>query len=297
MDIEQKLIFVTGKGGVGKSFICSMLAHNLSSLKNKKVLLIESEPTGSLAKYFEHTPVGYEPVEIFSNIFLCQINTLDALSEYLKLYAKIPSWAKFGPLSKLIDIVAYGAPGVKEILVVGKICFEFKQMLENKSEYDYIIVDSPSTGHILSLLDAPWSLQNFISTGLVSKQTKWMREILEDKNSCGVLVVTSSDEVVLSETKELVEKVENETHSDVIGVLINKDAQPIDENILNLHEETMPQVLAKQIKYIINENIQNRKILFSLKTKENMSFPYINNLANPLRNIIKNSKYFRVDSE
>ena len=61
-------------------------------------------------------------------------------------------------------------------------------MLENKSEYDYIIVDSPSTGHILSLLDAPWSLQNFISTGLVSKQTKWMREILEDKNSCGVLV-------------------------------------------------------------------------------------------------------------
>ena len=290
MDIAQKLIFVTGKGGVGKSYICAMLAHNLSSLHNKKVLLIESEPTGSLAKYFEHAPVGYEAVEVFSNIFLCQVNTQDALSEYLQLYAKVPAWAKFGPLSKLIDIVAYGAPGVKEILVVGKICYEFKNVAEGKSDYDYIIVDSPATGHVVSLLEAPWSLSNFISTGMVAKQTKWMCDILENEDTTGVLVVANSDEVVLSETKELVEIIDNETHSETIGVLINKDSSLLKSDD-EVSLDKLPSIIRSQYEYITNERSQNIALLTNLKLKKMLSFPFVNNLSNPLRNIIKNSKY------
>lgn len=290
MDIDQKLIFVTGKGGVGKSYVCAMLAHNLSSIHKKKVLLIESEPTGALARYFEHAPVGYKPVEVFSNIFLCQINTQDALSEYLQLYAKIPAWAKFGPLSKLIDIVAYGAPGVKEILVVGKICYEFKKIEESLSDYDHIIVDSPATGHIVSLLDAPWSLSNFISTGMVANQTKWMCDILSNAQATGVLVVTNSDEVVLSETKELINMIDTQTHTQTIGVLVNNDYHLL-KTKRDIPLKDLPSIIESQYKYIENEQNQNVHLLSGLKLKSLFSFPFINNMANPLRNIIKNSKY------
>ena len=300
MDFNQKLIFVTGKGGVGKSFISSIIAHNISSSSSKKVLIIESETIGAIASQFEHTDVGYDPVEIFSNIYLCQINTQDSLSEYLKLYAKIPTWAKFGPLSKLIDIVAHGAPGVKEILVVGKICFELKKIIESKSEYDCIIVDSPATGHVISLLEAPWSMKNFVSTGMVNNQTKWMCDLLENKDLTGVLVVANGDEVVLNETKELIEKIEIETHSHTIGVVLNKytgnDSNISGKNGVN----NLPDILKLQRQYLAEENIKCNRALKNLRVKKFYSFPLINNLSNSLRNVIKYSSklvHLEIESE
>lgn len=297
MGIEQKLIFVTGKGGVGKSLISAMLAHNLSTFKDKKVLVIETETGGAIAKYFEHNDVGYKPVEVFSNIFLCQINTQDALSEYLNLYAKIPTWAKFGPLSKLIDIVAHGAPGVKEILVVGKICYELKNIIENKSDYDYIIVDSPATGHVISLLEAPWSMKNFVSTGLVNNQTKWMCDLLHDKEKTGVLVVTTCDEVVLSETKELVQNIESQSHSGIIGVVLNKNMTSHLPKDLGKHSYNTPKIVEEQFNYLLNERNQDLSILSKLKIKKLYNFPLLNNFTNSLRNIIKNSNKFEKEDD
>jgi anion-transporting ArsA/GET3 family ATPase len=289
MKFDQQLVFVTGKGGVGKSLISAMLAHNLSALEGKKVLLIESESGGSLAKYFEHANVGYEPIEVFSNIFLCQINTQDALSEYLRLYAKIPSWAKFGPLSKLIDIVAHGAPGVKEILIVGKICYELKNIIENKSDYDCIIVDSPATGHVISLLEAPWSMKNFVSSGLVNNQTKWMCDLLEDNKKTQVLVVTTSDEVVLAETNDLVQKINIETHSSLLGIVVNKNSNSHLVAAMGSLADMMPEIVKQQFVFMESERAKDKKILSELKVKNIYSFPLINDHTNSLRNIIKNS--------
>lgn len=221
MDIDQKLVFITGKGGSGKTLMSAIIGANQSA-KGKKVLLVDSEDSGFLSQAFEDKGVGYEPIEALNNLYISRISTDEALSQYLQLYAKIPSWAKITPLSKLIDLVSHAAPGVKEILVAGKICYEVKRIIEGESDFDLVIVDAPSSGHIISLIDAPNALSEIVSKGMIDNQAKWMKDILEDQNTTGVLISTLSDEVVMSETLELREQIAKKTQVNIFGIILNK---------------------------------------------------------------------------
>ncbi|HMS25533.1 MAG TPA: ArsA-related P-loop ATPase [Acidimicrobiia bacterium] len=292
MEFNQKLLFVTGKGGTGKSVLASILAVRFAN-ENKKVLLIDAEAAGGIAQQFEHAPVGYQPVEVARNIYVLQTNTDDALSEYLRLYAKIPSWAKITPLARLIDLVSHAAPGVQEILVTGKICYETKKIIENESEYDLVIVDAPSSGHVLSLLDAPRALSELVSRGMIQAQTQWMQDIIHNGETTGVVVVTTTDDVVLSETHELISDIETNTNVAIAGIVINKDMADLGTQQTDL--EFVPSssdLIDRASRYYMALIKQTREAAHTLDDYPLFVFPFLTNLSPALRTLMKNAERF-----
>ena len=118
--LDRRLLFFTGKGGVGKSTVTAATAL-LAAERGKRVLLVEVDAKGNLTALFEHAPVGFEPRQVYPGVFAMQMSTEASLREYLKVQARVPVFGRLGPLARAFDFVANAAPGVKEILTVGKV--------------------------------------------------------------------------------------------------------------------------------------------------------------------------------
>jgi anion-transporting ArsA/GET3 family ATPase len=214
--LDRKLLFVTGKGGVGKSTIAAALAL-LGSQRGKRTLVCEVDAKGNLAQFFETKPTGFQPREVQPGLFAMTMNTEESLQEYLKLQLRIPMVARVGPLARAFDFVATAAPGVHEILTVGKPIWEVKER-----HYDLVVVDAVATGHIIGQLRAPQSINELVQVGLIRQQTEWMREMLEDVATTGLCIVATPEEMPVNETIELIGRVREETNVDLAAVIVNR---------------------------------------------------------------------------
>jgi anion-transporting ArsA/GET3 family ATPase len=161
---------------------------------------------GSLASAFDTAPLNFHPREIEPGLFAMAMNTEDALREYLRLFVKVPLLGKIGPLARTFDFVADAAPGVKEILGVGKLCHEVRER-----HYDLVVVDAEATGHIVAQVGAPKVIRDLVKVGLVRDQTEWMLDLLQDTAVTGVAIVTTPEEMPVTETLALLARLEPET--------------------------------------------------------------------------------------
>ena len=214
--LDRKLVFVTGKGGVGKTTVAASLAL-LAAERGKRTLVCEVDAKGNLADFFETGPTGFEEREIQPRLFAMSMDTEASLKQYLSLQLKLPLVARIGPLSRMFDFVATAAPGVKEIVTVGKLVWEVRQR-----HYDLVVVDASPTGHIVGQLAAPQAINELVQVGLVRQQTGWMMEILGDAAVTGLVIVATPEEMPVSETIELSARVEQETNVDLAAIVVNR---------------------------------------------------------------------------
>jgi anion-transporting ArsA/GET3 family ATPase len=214
--LQLKLVFVTGKGGVGKTTVAAALAQ-LAAQHGKRVLVCEVDAKGDLSSLFEATPTDFTPREVAPGIWSMTMDTEASLREYLKLHLKIPIVGRIGPLAKAFDFVATAAPGVREILTVGKLCYEVRER-----HYDLVVVDAPASGHIIGQLAAPQAINDLVKVGLIRSQTDWMLEILSDHQQTGLVAVTTPEEMPVSETLELTARVAAETTVRMSAVVVNR---------------------------------------------------------------------------
>ncbi len=172
---------------------------------------------GALANAFDVGSLSFEPTEVAPNLFAMTMNTEDSLREYLRLFVKIPLLGRIGPLAKTFDFVADAAPGVKEILAVGKLCYEVRER-----NYDLVIVDAEASGHIVSQIGAPRVIRDLVQVGLVRDQTQWMLDILDDETRTGVAVVTTPEEMPVTETIDLLGRLTTETGAHPSAIIANR---------------------------------------------------------------------------
>ncbi len=172
---------------------------------------------GALANAFDVGELEFEPTEVAPNLYAMAMNTEDSLREYLRLFVKIPLLGRIGPLASTFDFVADAAPGVKEILGVGKLCYEVRER-----HYDLIVVDAEASGHIVSQIGAPKVIADLVQVGLVRDQTQWMLDILDDPQRTGVAVVTTPEEMPVTETIELLGRLQAETGAHASAVIANR---------------------------------------------------------------------------
>ncbi len=214
--LERRLLFVTGKGGVGKSTIAAALGL-LAASRNKRALVCETEPRGALCAAFECTATRFEPIEVSPRLFAMSMDTEASLREYLKLNLRVPTVGRIGPVARAFDFVATAAPGVREILTVGKLCYEVRER-----HYDLVVVDASATGHIVGELAAPVGINELVRVGAVRSQTDWMLEILSDPDQTGVCVVATPEETPVTEAIELAGRLEPETGVHLAAVIANR---------------------------------------------------------------------------
>jgi anion-transporting ArsA/GET3 family ATPase len=172
---------------------------------------------GALANAFDVGELRFEPTEVAPNLEAMAMNTEDSLREYLRLFVRIPLLGRIGPLASTFDFVADAAPGVKEILGVGKLCWEVRER-----NYDLIVVDAEASGHIVSQIGAPRVIADLVQVGLVRDQTQWMLDILEDPARTGVAVVTTPEEMPVTESIDLLARLHAETGAHASAVIANR---------------------------------------------------------------------------
>ena len=214
--LDRRLLFVTGKGGVGKTTVAAGLAL-LAAREGKRTLVCEVDAKGSLAHAYGLEALAFKPRLAQPGLYAMAMNTEDSLREYVALQLRLPLLARIGPLARTLDFVATAAPGVKEILTVGKLCYEVRER-----NYDLVVVDAVATGHIVGQLAAPQAITELVQVGLVRDQTRWMLDIMGDPACTGLLIATTGEEMPVNETIELAGRVGRETSVDLAGVVVNR---------------------------------------------------------------------------
>ncbi|HZT64394.1 MAG TPA: ArsA family ATPase [Acidimicrobiales bacterium] len=214
--LDRKLLFVSGKGGVGKTTIAAALAL-LAAERGQKTLVCEIDAKGDIASSYECDQTGYQPRQVQPGLWAMSMNTEESLREYLNIQLRVPMVGRIGPVARAFDFVATAAPGVKEILTVGKLAYEVRER-----HYDLIVVDASATGHIVGQLAAPQAINSLVQVGRVRQQTGWMLDILSDPDVTGLCLVATPEEMPVVETVELAERISKETTVDLAAVVVNR---------------------------------------------------------------------------
>jgi anion-transporting ArsA/GET3 family ATPase len=214
--LDRRLLFVTGKGGVGKSTVAAALAL-LSAQRGRRTLACELDAKGDLGALFETSPLDFAPRQVFPGLWGMAMQTEESLDEYLRLQLRLPGFARMGSLAKAFDFVATAAPGVREILTVGKLAYEVRER-----HYDLVVADASATGQVVGQLTAPQAINSLVRVGAIRSQTDWVVDILADRETTGLVAVTTPEEMPVRETIDLVRTVTEDTDVNVAAVVVNR---------------------------------------------------------------------------
>ena len=218
--LARRLIFVMGKGGVGKTTISIALANAASRLK-KKVLLVELGDADSIGSFYDQT-LAETPVRLSPGIWGARVDARAELEAYVR--AHIPSKFIAGKISRsrLFDYLFEAAPGLKEVMSLGRLWrWEQEDPRLPNAAFDLMIVDAPATGHALSLLRLPDLLIKMIRVGPVANQLRAVQHLLKNHQKTAIALVTLPEELPVNETVELYQTANETLDMPTAAIFIN----------------------------------------------------------------------------
>ncbi len=191
---SSRVIILAGKGGVGKTTTAAALAVAAARL-GRSVLLVELEGKSGLASMFGVEAIEEER-EVYPGLSVLPLAPDEALVEYLETHG-LGKMSKRLASTGALDIVATAVPGMKEILVLGKV-----KALQRAGAADVIVVDGPAAGHAVNFLLSPKGLLDAVRVGPVLTQAIEVTEMLADPDRAQVMLVTLPEETPVNETVE-----------------------------------------------------------------------------------------------
>ena len=220
---QSRVLIVAGKGGVGKTTVTAAVAR-MAALAGLTTLIIEVEGKSGIGAAFGHPDVlTYEEVVLSpgggpdgaADVRARTLTPDDALLEYLEEHG-MRRISKRLLSSGAIDVVSTAVPGIKDILVLGKV-----KQLERSGLADLIVLDAPAAGHAVTFLTSAAGLVDAVRVGPIRTQAEDVLGLLSDPARCQVLLVTLPEETPVNEVVETAFKLEDRVGVSLAPVVVN----------------------------------------------------------------------------
>ena len=211
---QSRLVIVAGKGGVGKTTVTAALAA-MAARAGLKTLIVEVEGKSGLSTAFGATELGYDEIDLAAGIRARTLTPDQALLEYLEDHG-MRRLSKRLASSGVLDVVSTAVPGIKDILVLGKV-----KQLEREGPADLIILDAPAAGHAVTFLTSARGLLDAVRVGPIRKQAEEVTELLTDPSRCQVLLVTLPEETPVNEAVETAARLRERVGVRLSAIVVN----------------------------------------------------------------------------
>lgn len=223
---NQRLIFVTGKGGVGKSALSAAVAWR-EAQKGRKVCLVELGSQSFYEPFFETRGIGYEPIEIVRDVHISLLTPEECLREYVVHYLKVPKLYDIFFQNRVMKAFINATPALAELSILGKVTSDIRNIL--RTDYDVVVVDCYSTGHALALFRAPKGIASTVRTGPVREQSQSIHDVLCDPVETHYVIATLPEEMPINESIELHNQLKDEFNADISVVCSRLYDPPLTE--------------------------------------------------------------------
>ncbi len=210
----SRVLIVAGKGGVGKTTVTAALA-TAAARTGTSVLIVEVEGKSGLATSFGVPALEYEEAEVRPGVRARTLTPDHALLEYLEERG-LRRISKRLVRSGALDVIATAVPGMKDILVLGKV-----KQLERAGAADLIVIDAPAAGHAITFLTSASGLLDAVRVGPVRTQAQDVLDLLSDPMRCRVMLVTLPEETPVNELVETAFALEERVGISLAPVVVN----------------------------------------------------------------------------
>lgn len=200
--VSSNIVIVAGKGGVGKTTVTAVLARAAAD-RGMRVLVVELDGKPALAQLVPDLDVRH-------------ISAAEALEDYLQEHG-FKRIAKRLASTGVIDVVSTAAPGINDLVVLGKI-----KQLERSGEFDVIVVDGPAAGHAITFLSSAAGLLDSVRGGPVRSQAEDVSAMLADPNRCQVALVTLAESTPVTEVIETSFALEDRVGVQLGAIIVNQ---------------------------------------------------------------------------
>ena len=229
----SRVLIVAGKGGVGKSTMSATLART-AARAGVSTLLVRLTPGGPISRLFATSELtGLEQTlhagggpggdaDVRGRL----VTPDEALAEYLADHGLARITRRLMSTGA-IDVVTTAAPGIRDLLVLGRVkAFEASQVA------NLIVLDAPAAGHAVAFLQSPTGLRGAVGAGPIATQADDVLEMLADPQRCRVMLVTLAEETPVNEVIETAFALEEEIGI-ALGPIIVNGLVPVPEGLAN----------------------------------------------------------------